>query len=117
LPIAHCQLPIDPEPTPLASNRQSAIENRKFPSLEPTAHPALTSRDALARLRLIARALRERTPWQKVNATTLASRLGVVTKTIYRDIHCLKSKLHHDIVWLDDECSWEYRTLPLLTYL
>lgn len=81
------------------------------------------SRCAVARLWLIAKALREeRVPGpgphgsSRVNACTLATALEVCPKTISRDLQFLR-ELGHNITYDAGSAHWSYRTLPSLTYL
>ena len=75
------------------------------------------ARSAIARIWLVARAIRERGAGQRVNAFTLAMDLECCNRTISRDIEFLRDRLGHDIQYIASERTFVYQAVPALTYL
>lgn len=73
------------------------------------------TRSALARVWLVARAIRERR--ERVTASTLGKELEVNPKTILRDVEFLRDRFQHDIVYDESAFTWRYNSIPMHTYL
>jgi len=75
-----------------------------------------STRQTIARLWQLSRALRKRRPEDRLNCRTLAIQFDVCEKTVRRDIEFLRD-LGHDLTYDADAYSFRYVCPPTETYL